>query len=198
MIQKYVKFLSIALLITLLTGCNAAKPVNNEQSGGTLIDPPKAITTDKPFTSQFDKPLYLSDFRGRVALIFFGYTSCPDVCPITMSDFTRIRTILGGAAADVSFIFISVDPKRDTPDVLRTYLAAFDPSFVGLRTDEATLQALAKDFYTTFGAEDDKGLVEHGSRSYLIDTKGLWRVSYPLGTPVQAVADDIQGWLAKK
>ncbi len=197
MSRKFARWLEIVFVILSLVGCNAIPSGNNEQSVGTVMDPPKAIVLDKPFTNQLGKPAYLSDYKGRMALIFFGYTNCPDVCPVTVSDFTRIKALLGSQADQVAFIFISVDPKRDTPEVLARYLGTFDPSFVGLRTDAETLQTLAKAFYTTFGVDDAKGLVEHGSRTYLLDTKGLWRVSYPLGTPVKAIADDIKAWLSK-
>lgn len=187
-------------MMVVVVGCNAPKPIptiNNEQSGGTLIDPPKTITTVKPFTNQFGKPEYLSDLKGKVALIFFGYTNCPDVCPTTISEFKFIKNQLEAQANQVAFVFISVDPQRDTPEVLERFISGFDPSFIAWTTDEGTLQALAKEFYTSFGVVDAMGMVEHGSRTYLLDKAGQWRIAYPIGTSVKVVADDIRTWLNK-
>jgi protein SCO1/2 len=189
--------------VGLLTACgsgttsqgNAGNAGNTGNTVGTVMEPPKAISAEKPFTDHTGRSVLLSDFRGKTVLLFFGYTNCPDVCPTTMADFTQVKTILGAQASQVVFIFITVDPARDTPEVLKRYVNVFDPAFIGLTADLETLTAVNKEFYGSFTPPDAKGLVTHGSRSYLLDSKGLWRVSFPLGTPAEDMARAVQKWL---
>jgi protein SCO1/2 len=194
MFQRFC-ILGLLLLGVFLSACNPNSTVSLPV--GLSVDPPKTITTGKPFTDQFGNSVLLSDFRSKVVLLFFGYTNCPDVCPATVSSFSQIKNVLGPDAAQVAFVFITVDPNRDTPETLRRYMGAFDSSFVGLTTDLPTLTALNKTFNAAFSPPDDKGLVIHGNRTYLLDRNGLWRVSYPIGTSVKDLASEIRYWLGK-
>src|SRR5262245_40036804 len=136
------------ILIALSSACGvAATPTPTAvPQGVNILEPPKALV-DFTLTSQANKPLKLSDLKGKLALMTFGYTNCPDVCPATLAKFTQIKEQLAADASRVNFVFISVDGVRDTPDVLTTYLKQFDPSFVGLTGDEPTMRAVGKDYY---------------------------------------------------
>lgn len=96
----------------------------------------------------------LADFRDRVTVLFFGFTHCPDVCPGTMASLARAREQLGEAGEDLQVLFITVDPDRDTPERLRSYLANFDPGFLGLTGDEATIRAVADSYGAFFQKRD--------------------------------------------
>ena len=108
---------------------------------GSLIDPPVAAP---PFelTDVDGRHIQLSDLDGQVVIIFFGYTSCPDVCPVTLTDFLRIREQLGSNAQEVSFVFVTVDPERDTPERMKKYLTNFDPEIIGLTGTRAELESI--------------------------------------------------------
>lgn len=162
---------------------------------GVLIDPP-ATATDFVLTDQNGEAFQLSDQRGNVVLIFFGYTHCPDVCPVTLSDFKKIKEQLGEGAESVRFVYITVDPERDTQERMKTYLENFDPGFIGLRADRETLEEVWQ-AYGVYQERKDVGsaagyLVDHTARVYLIDPQGNWRLNYPFGMETSKISTDIQ------
>ena len=112
---------------------------------GSLIDPP-VPAADFELTDQYGKPFRLSDQQGKIVFIFFGYTNCPDVCPVTLSDFMKIKQQLGEQAPDVKFVFITVDPERDGQEHLRKYLQRIDPDFIGLSGEHADLERVWDDY----------------------------------------------------
>jgi len=124
----------------------------------------------------------LADFRGKVVLLFFGYTHCPDVCPTTLAKLAAVRKSLGAEATRVRVLFVTVDPARDTPQRLAEYLFNFDPTFLGLWGDEAAIARTARAFRvyykTPHGAHDDRGLeaVEHSAGVYAFDPEGRLRL----------------------
>lgn len=145
----------------------------------------------------------LSDQQGRLVFIFFGYTSCPDVCPTTMSDMKQIRQRLGDDAEKVEFIFISVDPERDLPDKISQYAAAFDPSFIGLSGTQQQLEPVWKAYgvYHKANKESPEDLqyeVEHSSQIYLVDAAGNLRLTYAFGTAVDDILQDVRYLLKQK
>ena len=200
-----------ALLIVLVggvTGCaglNGAPPAQEgtvpDEYTGTVLDPPKELA-DFTLTSHTGAPLRLSDLRGRPVLLFFGYTHCPDVCPTTLGEWKRVKSTLGDDAGKVAFVFVGVDSKRDTPEALAQFVGKFDPSFTGLSGDEATLQAVGKDFgmyFTPHEDEHDHGdyLVDHSSTSYLIDGDGRLQKVYSYGVAADVISRDLQKLLAQ-
>ena len=137
----------------------------------------------------------LSDQRGKLVMIFFGYTYCPDVCPTTLSELKQVRKRLGSRADDVQVVFISVDPERDTPEQTANYAARFDPTFKGLSGSEAALDPVWKAYgvyhKTNKASPDDKYYeVEHSGQVYVIDKAGNLRVTYAFGTPVDDILQD--------
>ncbi len=151
--------------------------------------------------NQDNQPMKLSDLKGKPVLMSFGYTYCPDVCPMTLSDFRRVKRELGDAGDKVEFVLISVDPARDTPDVLKRYIEAFDPSFIGMTGDEATLQKLAYALDGLFEkqkpneGDPNSYTVAHTSFMYLFDQNGKWKMKYPFGTPVDVLVADLKSQL---
>src|SRR5258706_13246638 len=118
---RYFSMIGCLLLVSLLTACGLGQNKALE-SAGTVIDPPRQLK-DFTLTNQAGKPMKLSDLRGQMALVFFVYTNCPNVCPVAVATFTQIRTALGDKASKVAFVFISVDGKRDTPEYLTRFLS---------------------------------------------------------------------------
>ena len=137
----------------------------------------------------------LADFRGKVVAVFFGYTHCPDVCPTTLTELASAVKKLGPDAGKVQVLFITADPERDTPDVLRQYVTAFDPSFLGLRgTPEQTAEA-ARAFKVLIqknpGADPNNYTVDHSSGTYVYDTSGRLRLYLSYGQSADLFAHDI-------
>lgn len=167
---------------------------------GSTIDPPRTLG-DFTLTSQTGAPLALHDLQGKAVLLFFGYTRCPDLCPTTLGEFKGTKRLLGADAANVAFVFISVDPEQDTPAVLARYMSAFDPAFIGLQGDQATLQRIGPDYDLVYQKRPVSGsdtyTMDHTSIAYLIDRDGRLRVIFPYGTPASALATDIRALLAQ-
>jgi protein SCO1 len=161
---------------------------------GVLIDPP-ARAADFELINQDNQPFRLSQQHGKVVLLFFGYTNCPDVCPITLAQFKEIKDQLGEKASQVQFVMITVDPQRDTTEQLQAYLGKFDPEFVGLTGEPAVLKNVWKDYGVYQEAQDVQGsldyLVDHTARIYTIDPAGNWRLNYPFGMETGQIVQDL-------
>ncbi len=143
------------------------------------------------------KPRTLADFKGKVVVVFFGYTHCPDVCPTTMSELAQVKQALGAEGDRLQVLFVSVDPERDTPAVLKAYMQPFDPSFLALYAPTPEkLAALAKDFkvfYQKVPRKDSADYsVDHTAASYVYDPQGRLRLFVRYGTPLQDWTDDIK------
>src|SRR5512143_1730289 len=165
----------VALVVLGIAG--AEMLVQAYKFRGSAIDPPVAANN---FTlkDQNGHAFQLGDQRGKIVLMFFGYTNCPDVCPTTLLQFKQARAQLGSQAERVRFVFVTVDPERDTADKIKTYLGAIDPGIIGLTGSQAELEAVWK-AYGVYrqqqpGQSPDQyaDLIEHSGRVYLIDTQG--------------------------
>jgi len=158
-----------------------------------------AFARDFRLTDHNGRIRTLADFRGKVVAIFFGYTHCPDVCPTTLSDFAAALKLLGGQAGRVQVIFVTLDPQRDTPEILKQFVPAFNPSFLGMYTDSDTLKGLAKEYKvvyqkTSIKAADDY-LIDHSAGTYVYDPKGHLRLLMPYGSSPEAIAHDLNALL---
>lgn len=133
---------------------------------------------DLGLTDHNGKPRRLEDFRGKAVVVFFGFTHCPDVCPTTLADMAQVMKTLGPDAERVQVLFVTVDPERDTKDVLAKYVPAFDSRFLGLSGDVAGTQRVAKDFKIYFEKRKagDSYSLDHSSQSYVIDPQGRLRL----------------------
>ncbi|HXY05574.1 MAG TPA: SCO family protein [Burkholderiaceae bacterium] len=136
----------------------------------------------------------LRDYRGKVVLLSFGYTHCPDVCPTTLAKFAEVRRLLGADAGRVQVLFVTVDPARDSAELLRAFVPSFDPSFVGLRGTPAQTDAAIKSFRARYQVVERNGDIEvdHTASTYLIDTRGKTRVVAPYDEAARQLADDVR------
>jgi protein SCO1/2 len=139
----------------------------------------------------------LSDHQGSPILLYFGYSHCPDVCPATLADMKWIFAQLGSQAEDLSFVLVTVDPERDTPEVLRTYLDLFDPRFVGLTGSMEDVVAAAGPYGVMIEHATHDGLdeISHTARVFLIDGDGLLQTNYSYGTPREEILADLRSAL---
>ena len=142
------------------------------------------------------EPMSLSDLRGKVVLLYFGYTYCPDACPTTLAQLKKLPPALGDRAEDVQVVMITVDPQRDTPEALREYLAAFHPSFLGLTGTAEEIAAAAAPFGIYFAAHEGTVasgyLVDHTTSVTAIDKDGYIRLVYPYETPGEDIIADVR------
>lgn len=142
----------------------------------------------------------LQEFRGNAVVVFFGFTQCPDVCPTTLTELAQAKKLLGPQGERVQGIFITVDPERDTPEVLKAYMANFDPGFVALRGTPEQLAALAKDFKVYYKKVEGKTptsyTMDHSAASFIYDPQGRLRLYTRYGLGAQALADDLKILLA--
>ena len=170
---------------------------------GSVIDPPIAAS-NFALKDQNGQPFQLGDQRGKIVLMFFGYTNCPDICPTTLLQFKQARAQLGNQADRVRFVFVTVDPERDTAEKMKTYLGAIDPAIIGLVGSQAELEQVWK-AYGVYrqklpgqSPNDYADLIEHSGRVYLIDTQGNLRLTYPFGLTPDDVAQDVRYLLKQK
>lgn len=177
------------LLIQLLNG-----RFGPHQFHGTVIQSP-APAANFTLTGHNGEPVSLRDFRGKVVLLYFGYTYCPDVCPATLVELKKARAALGDDAQDVQVLMVSVDPQRDTPDKLAQYMTHFDPTFVGLTGSESDITAAATPFGIFYekhpGSVESGYLIDHTASVVALDRDGYLRLVYPFDTPGAAIAEDV-------
>jgi protein SCO1/2 len=183
----------------LLAGCQPASPPEPTFLATDITGAPFA--RDFSLTDHNGQNRTLADFRGQVVAIFFGYTHCPDVCPTTLSDFAEALKLLGEQAERVQVLFVTVDPERDTPELLREFLPAFNPRFLGMYTDAGALKALAQEYKvvyqkTSVRAPDDY-LIDHSAGTFVYDTRGRIRLLVPYGSDAASIAQDLRTLLAE-
>lgn len=142
------------------------------------------------------KPRSLDDFKGKVVAVFFGYTQCPDVCPTTLAELAAIKKKLGPDGSKLVGVFVSVDPERDTPEVIKAYVNSFDPEFVALRGSVDETKAVARDFKVFFakvpGKVDGSYTMDHTAGTYVFDTQGRIRLFERYGTAQDALLSDLK------
>lgn len=155
---------------------------------------------DFSLTDHTGQPRRLADFRGKAVTLFFGYTQCPDVCPTSLATMAEVLRQLGPDAAKVQVLFITVDPERDTPELLAQYVPAFDPTFLGLYGDLPATAAVARDFKVLYRkvGEGANYTVDHSAGTYVFDPGGRLRLYVKHGESPAVIADDIRQLLAGK
>lgn len=165
---------------------------------GIVLQSPEPAT-DFTLTASTGAPLRLSDLRGKVVLLYFGYTACPDACPLTLADLTQTMQLLGKPAEKVQVILVSVDPQHDTPQRLARYVTAFDPTFLGMTGAPATIEAVATQFGIFYdgpqplvNSTEQVYPVNHTSNIVVIDPAGYVRLLFPTGTTPADMASDLK------
>lgn len=162
---------------------------------GTVINPPLPVT-DFSLQTANEEVFRLSEQKGKIVLLFFGYTSCPDVCPVTLATFKQVNDNLGEDAQKVRFVMITADPDRDTPDKVAEYAARFNPEFIGLSGDMTALASIWKEL-GVFVEKQESGsaagyLVSHTASVYVLNQSGSLFMTFPYGTTATEIADDIR------
>ncbi len=139
---------------------------------------------------------HLTDFAGKVVVMFFGYTQCPDVCPTTMTELAGIKKALGKDGDRLQALFVSIDPQRDTPEVLKGYMTSFDPSFLALTASPEKLVDVAKDYKIYYKKVDGRTptsyTMDHSAGSYVYDTKGQLRLFTRYGSDPKGLTEDVR------
>lgn len=170
----------------------------HEFAGTVFTDQQEA--SNFTLTADSGEAVSLDSFRGKVVLVYFGYTFCPDVCPASLAELAAAVDVLDPSQReDVQVVMVSVDPARDTPQVLDGYLNHFDPSFVGFTGTDEEIAAVAADYNVFYEAHEGTAatgyLVDHWSGVYLIDRQGNLAETFGFGTPAEQIAADIVEWL---
>jgi len=184
---------ALAALIAgfLLIACES-KPVFNALDVTGI----EGYGTDFRLIDHTGKPRTLADFRGKAVVMFFGYTHCPDVCPTTLSDLRQVMQKLGKDSERMQVLFVTVDPKRDTQELLANYVPAFNPAFLGLYGDEAAIDKVARDFKIVHqiqeGKTPDSYTVAHTAASLVFDPQGRLRLFMSYGMEVDKITADIK------
>lgn len=188
-----------ALSALALAGCQKSEPAKPGFKGIDLTGAEYARQLN--LTDQDGRARSLADFKGKVVVVFFGYTQCPDVCPTTMAEVAEVKRSLGADGDKVQGVFVTVDPDRDTAQLLKAYITAFDPSFVALRGSEEQTKAAVKEFKAFYakvpGKTPESYMVDHTAASFVFDTEGRVRVYVRYGAGAEPLAHDIKLLLAE-
>ena len=189
------------LRMSVLALCLQLPPAAWAASGTELIagvfDPPREAP-ELALEGSHGKPLNLSDYRGKVVILGFGFTSCTNVCPVTLAVLAQARKQLGSLGEQVQVVYVTVDPQVDSAERMRTYLEAFDPSFVGGTGSEAMLEAV-REQYGIIASREEEGpnyTYAHSSYVFLIDREGRLRALMPYGHTPEDFAHDLRELLA--
>jgi protein SCO1/2 len=188
---------SLVLLALSLAACSPQAP-KFRSSDITGADFGKELA----LTGHDGKPRSLADFRGKLVVLSFGFTHCPDICPTTLADLAAVMKRLGPDAARVQVLFVSVDPERDTPEVLAKYVPAFDAGFLGLTGDAAATQRTAKEFRIFYekrpAGASGAYTVDHAAQVYVLDAAGRLRLLVRYDRIAQDLAEDLRALLKEK
>ncbi len=202
--MKHLFFLSRRALVTLGAAALVASSVVGcgEQTAYSGIDITGAdYATGFSLTDHNGQARTLEDFRGKAVVVFFGYTQCPDVCPTSLAELAQAKQLLGEQGDRLQGLFVSVDPERDTPEIMREYMASFDPSFLALYAAPDALPELAKSFKVYYkkveGSTPTSYTMDHSAGSYVYDTQGRVRLYHRYASGAQGLADDVKKLLAE-
>ena len=184
--------------IAALVACSPAAPPKAAFKAIDITGAEYARTLSLPDAS--GKPRTLADFKGKVTLVFFGFTQCPDVCPTTLAEIAEVKQKLGPDGDRVQAVFVTVDPERDTPEIVGAYVAGFNRDFVALRGSVEQTKAAAKEFKVFFakvpGKTEGSYTIDHTAGSFVFDPQGRVRLFIRQGGGVESMAGDIKLLLA--
>ena len=195
--RRALRFGASSLLLTGLAGALAACSKEPPKANFVSIDLTGAdYAKGFALADQNGQQRTLKDFAGKVVVVFFGFTQCPDVCPTSMVELAQARKTLGADGDKVQVVFLSVDPERDTPEVLKAYMANFDPTFIALRPTPEQLPQVAKDFKIYYKKVEGKTpgsySMDHSAGGYLYDPKGNIRLYSRYGNDAAGLVSDIK------
>ncbi len=188
--RRTVMCLGLGATALLLAACNPSK-LSFSSVDVTGADYAKGFE----LSDHHGQVRHLSDFAGKVVVVFFGYTQCPDVCPATMIELAQVKKLLGADGERLQALFVTLDPERDTTELLKAYMVNFDPMFLALRPTLEQLPVLAKDFKIYYkkvaGKSADTYTMDHSAGSYIFDIKGQLRLFTRYGSGAPVLAADI-------
>lgn len=187
----------LALLATVAGALLLAAGCSDDSPKFSAIDITDAgYARDFQLTDHHGQPRSLKDFKGKVVVLFFGYTQCPDVCPASMAELAQVKKLMGPQGDKLQGLFVTLDPERDKPDMLKAYMSNFDPSFLALYTAPEKLPALAKEFKIYYkkvdGPTPTSYSMDHSAGSYVFDPQGRLRLYARYGSGAAAMAADIK------
>ena len=185
--------LALVLLLVLAVAAGAAENPNLKSG---VFSPPRPAP-DFSLRGSDGSEFKLSRYRGKVVALGFGYTSCPDVCPTTLLELAQVRKKLGADGKDFQVVYVTVDPERDSAERLRTYLAVFDPTFIGATGTPGQLAEVRKAYgiliaKKTFEGSQSAYVIHHSSFVYLVDRQGNLRAMKPFGASIDDIAHDVK------
>jgi protein SCO1/2 len=194
-------FLACVLAVGLLSGCDRLPGAAQKPSFKAVDITGAEYARELSLPDADGKMRQLSDFKGKVTLVFFGYTQCPDVCPTTLAELAAVKRALGKDGERLQGVFVSVDPQRDTPEILKAYMASFDPGFVALRGTPEQTQAAARNFKVFYaqvpGKTEASYTVDHTAGTYVFDAQGKVRLFVRYGSGAEALTHDLKLLLAE-
>jgi len=186
------RFLTLLCCLFVLVACDNKTSTSKVSFVNTDITG-SDIGRDFELTDHTGKRRTLADYRGKVVALFFGFAQCPDICPTTLSDLAQVKQQLGVDGDKFQVLFITVDPERDTQEVLAGFVPAFDSSFVALRGDKAEIDKVAKDFKVfaqkVAGKDGGNYTIDHPAATYVYDTQGRVRLFVRHGQTLSLIAD---------
>ena len=191
MMPRWLQFV-VAGFVLGLAGCQPSVPPAFQSTDITGAE----FARDFNLTDHNGQARSLVAFKGKVVAIFFGYIHCPDVCPTTLSDFSAALKLLGAQADQVQVVFVTLDPQRDTPDLLKQFVPAFNPTFLGMYTDDEGLKRLAHEYKVVYQKTSvksaDSYLIDHSAGTYIYDPQGRIRLLMPYGSSPEMIAHDLK------
>ena len=194
--RHLLRYLATGVLLTGVAACLTA--CSEDRPKFSAIDVTGAdYAKDFQLTDHNGQARRLQDFRGKIVVLFFGYTQCPDVCPTSMAELAEVKKLLGPDGDKLQGLFVTVDPARDTPELLKAYMANFDPTFLALyASSPEQLAALAKDYKVYYKKVEGKTptsyTMAHSAGSYIYDPQGRLRLYTRYGSGAPAMAADIK------
>ncbi|RZS84323.1 SCO family protein [Pigmentiphaga kullae] len=181
---------AVAVAAAMLAACEKKPSFNSTDVSGSDLG------TDLSLTDFNGQPRTLQDFKGKVLVVFFGFVQCPDVCPTALAEFVQVKNSLGKDGDRLQVAFVTVDPERDTPEILRAYVTQFDPSFLGLRGDADATARVAKSFKVFYakvpGKEPGSYTMDHTAGVYIYDPEGHLRLFARHNAGADALTSDIR------
>ena len=191
--KLFLPLIVLAVILGVVAGNEVFnKAPNSSAKSGAYVDPPGG---DFTLDSNQGK-ISLSDYDGRVRMLYFGYTFCPDVCPSSLSDLKLVQNKLDESGEKIQVIMVTVDPERDTPEKIAEYVNHFHPTFIGLSGTKEEVDAAGKGYGVYYekheGTEATGYLVDHTARIFVIEPDGTYRLSFGFGTPVDDIVSDLR------
>lgn len=191
------KFLSKTLLVLtclFLLGCKQDNPTNTAIFGTDISN--AGFSNSLALLDHTGKPRQLTDFKGKVIALFFGYTHCPDVCPTTLTELANVMKLLGNQSNEVQVLFVTLDPERDTQQILSKFVPYFDQRFIGLYGTSEQIKSAAKNFRVYYEKQTTTGKsgysIDHSAGIYLFDKSGKIRIYLKFGQDEKEIAHDIR------